>query len=185
MNNIILRLHLLFVFLGSIAWIPVGYGDVSLPPVIGSNMVLQRGMPVAIFGKADVGEKVAVTFGGMNRETTTGSDGTWKVMFDPMKANATGQTMTIQGKNTIELTNILIGEVWLGAGQSNMGWPVRHTSNPEEAYKKVGHPQIRLFNSHDTTTLGHVQKVEERSGIPKKHETSFTKRSWVSPEEVE
>ncbi|MBT3295145.1 MAG: hypothetical protein HN919_17065 [Verrucomicrobia bacterium] len=81
------------------------------------NMVLQRDMQVPIWGTADPGEKVAVAFAGQKQETTAGKDGKWLLRLDPLKTSAEGRALTVSGT---QLTNVLVGEVWLGSGQSNM-----------------------------------------------------------------
>ena len=110
---------------------PLARADVSMapdveygtPPALFSNgMVLQREKSVPIFGKASVGEQVTVTFNGQQKVTTAGSDGKWRVDLDPMAAGGP-LTMTIQGHNTIVISDVLIGEVWIAAGQSNMRRP--------------------------------------------------------------
>src|SRR5258708_5927137 len=94
--------------------------NVVLPDVISTAMVLQRDRAVPIWGKADPGETVTVHFAGKTRSATAGQDGEWIVRLDAMHANATPASMIIEGKNKIELKDILMGEVWLVAGQSNM-----------------------------------------------------------------
>src|SRR6266496_4849240 len=83
--------------------------NVSLPDVISDGMVLQQRQTVPIWGKADPGEVVTVRFAGQSKKTTAAMDGTWRVRLDPMRANTTPSTMSISGKNTIELKNILVG----------------------------------------------------------------------------
>src|SRR5437867_247499 len=90
-----------------------GRANVVLPDVIGAAMVLQRDRAVPIWGQADPGEVVTVRFAGQSKRTTAGVDGKWLVKLDSLHATATPATMTISGKNTIELKNILVGEVWL------------------------------------------------------------------------
>jgi len=107
--------------------------NVVLPDVIAEAMVLQRNQPVPIWGQADPGEVVVVKFAGQSKKVTAGADGKWLVKLDSLKANATPATMTISGKNTIELKNILVGEVWLLAGQSNMQRLLSETANGEAA----------------------------------------------------
>src|SRR5437016_12367642 len=120
--------------------------NVSLPDVISEGMVLQQGQAIPIWGKADPGEVVTVHFAGQSKKTIAAMDGTWRVKLDPMRANATPATMIISGKNTIELKNILIGEVWLVSGQSNMERLLSETANGEAAIAAANHPLIRLFN---------------------------------------
>src|SRR4051794_27883454 len=97
--------------------------------LIGENMVLQQGTRVPIWGKADDGEKVIVRFQGQE-VTTVAADGKWRVDLEPLKPGGPFP-MIITGKNTIQFTNVLVGEVWLCAGQSNMWWPVKDSAEPE------------------------------------------------------
>jgi sialate O-acetylesterase len=120
--------------------------NVVLPDVIGPAMVLQRDRPVPIWGQADAGEVVTVRFAGQLKKTVAGPDGKWLLRLDPLHTNASSATMTISGKNTIELKDILVGEVWLVAGQSNMQRLLSETANGEAAIAAADQPLIRLFN---------------------------------------
>src|SRR3989475_10471829 len=120
--------------------------NVSLPDVISEGMVLQQGQAVPIWGKADPGEVVIVRFAGQSKKAIAAMDGTWRVKLNPMRANATPATMIISGRNNIELKNILVGEVWLVAGQSNMQRLLSETANGDAAIAAANHPLIRLFN---------------------------------------
>src|SRR5947199_8700638 len=120
--------------------------NVSLHDVISEGMVLQQGQAVPIWGKADPGEVVTVRFAGQSKKAIAAMDGTWRVKLDPMRANATPANMIVSGKNTIELKNILIGEVWLVAGQSNMQRLLSETANGEAAIAAATHTLLRLFN---------------------------------------
>jgi sialate O-acetylesterase len=130
--------------------------NVSLPDVISEGMVLQQNQRVPVWGKADAGEPVTVRFAGQSKSTTASSDGEWLIKLDPMKANAVPATMTITGRNTIELKNILIGEVWLVAGQSNMQRLLSETANGDAAIAKADHPLIRLFNVSRQVAFKHA-----------------------------
>ena len=130
--------------------------NVSLPDVISDGMVLQQNQKVPVWGKADPGEAVTVRFAGQSKSTTAGSDGEWLVKLDPMKANATPAGMTIAGRNKIELSNILVGEVWLVAGQSNMQRLLSETDNGEAAIAAADHPLIRLFNVSRQVAFKHA-----------------------------
>jgi sialate O-acetylesterase len=121
--------------------------DVRLPDVIGSSMVLQQKQKVPIWGTADAGEKVTVTFGKKSKTAVADANGKWRVDLDPMTASFTPQTMTIAGKNKVELKDVLVGEVWLVAGQSNMQRLLRETANGEAVQAAATHPNIRLFNA--------------------------------------
>lgn len=111
-------LLILSLFIGQV------FADVSIPNILSSNMVLQRNAQVPIWGRADVGEKVRVSFAGQTLETTADLFGIWMVKLKPLKQNLQPEKLTISGKNTITLTNILVGDVWLCSGQSNMEYPL-------------------------------------------------------------
>jgi len=129
--------------------------SVVLPNIFAHHMVLQQKQPVAIFGTANPGEQVTVDFNGQTKKCRTDASGKWKVMLSPMKANAQGQTLQVQGENTILLNDVLIGEVWLCSGQSNMEFQMRKLSKiapadqgsnfPKDALKEANNPNIRLF----------------------------------------
>ena len=104
---------------------------VKLPAVIGDNMVLQRDMKVPIWGTADPGEKVTVTIGDQKAAATANADGRWMVRLDPLKAGGPFE-MTVAGSNRITLKDILVGEVWVCSGQSNMAMAVKAAANAQE-----------------------------------------------------
>ena len=126
--------------------------DVKLPNVIGNGMVLQRDMPVPIWGWADAGEEVTVSFAGETKTTKSGKNGKWMVRLSPLKANAKAANLTVKGSNEIILENILVGEVWICSGQSNMEWNIRGSMNGNEEVAASDHPLIRLFNVPGHTT---------------------------------
>lgn len=120
---------------------------VQLPPILGSHMVLQRDLAAPIWGTAEPGEKITVTFRGQNKMATTGADGHWMVKLDPMKAGGP-EILTVAGSNTLTLTNVLVGEVWVGSGQSNMEIPSRGFVAGDPVLSNavaVAHPNLRLF----------------------------------------
>ncbi|NOZ24028.1 MAG: sialate O-acetylesterase [Planctomycetes bacterium] len=118
--------------------------DVKLPAVIGDNMVLQRGLDLQIWGWADVGEEVTVQLCDRKATATANDQGKWLVTLKALPEGGPFE-MTVKGKNTITLKNVLIGEVWVCSGQSNMGMPVRGSSTAEEAIAGAKFPKIRLF----------------------------------------
>src|SRR2546427_5645775 len=130
--------------------------NVSLPDVISEGMVLQQGQAVPIWGKADPGEVVTVRFAGQSKKAIAAMDGTWRVKLNPMRANATPATMIISGRNNIELKDILVGEVWLVSGQSNMQRLLSETDNGEAAIAAANHPLIRLFNVSRQVAFKHA-----------------------------
>lgn len=130
--------------------------NVSLPDVISESMVLQQKQRVPIWGKADPGESITVRFAGQTKKTIASADGNWIVKLDPLVANATPASMVISGNNTIELKNILVGEVWLVAGQSNMQRLLSETADGEAAIAAADHPLIRLFNVSRQVAFKHA-----------------------------
>jgi len=122
------------------------FADVKLPAAISDNMVLQQGMKVSIWGWAEPGEKVAVggNWQSLGWHTTADKDGRWMVKIKPPKAGGPYK-MTINGKNTITIKNILVGEVWVCSGQSNMERSVKRSANAEQEIVSANYPNIRLF----------------------------------------
>jgi sialate O-acetylesterase len=120
------------------------FADVQLPGIISDHMVLQRGAPVRIFGKAQADESVSVTFRGKTAQTTTDALGRWEVWLDPLTPGA-ASNMTITGANTITVADVLVGDVWIGSGQSNMQWTVKDSDNADAEIAAANFPQIRLF----------------------------------------
>jgi sialate O-acetylesterase len=118
--------------------------DVTLSSVISDNMVLQQQTPVRIFGKADPGEKVTVTLQGQSQTSATDGSGKWAVLLRPLKAGGP-YTLKVAGKNTIELKNILVGEVWVCSGQSNMEFPLQGAYEGDKAIAASANPNIRIF----------------------------------------
>ena len=134
--------------------------DVKLPSVFGSNMVLQRDMPVPIWGWAEPGEEVTVRFGSTKKTVKADDQGNWRVILKKLKASKKrGKQLEIKGKNSsIVLQNILIGDVWVGSGQSNMEWPVRATRRGGEMIRNAKYPGFacstfpRYRRAHPTRT---------------------------------
>ena len=116
-----------------------------LPAVIGSGMVLQRDVPLTIWGWADAGEEITVVIGENKGVATADAQGRWRVKLAAMKASAEPLRMTVAGKERIELTDILVGEVWLGSGQSNMQMSVASSANGAKEIAAAENPKIRLF----------------------------------------
>ncbi len=127
------------------------HAEVKCPPVFGSHMVLQRDQPVPVWGTAAAGEKITVEFGEARTNATTGKDGTWQVKLPPLAASAEPRTLVVSGTNEIRFDDVLVGEVWLCSGQSNMEKPLgerkgqRPTDNAAEEIRNADHPRIRVF----------------------------------------
>lgn len=131
-------------FVGSFA-----IGEVSLPGVFGDHMVLQRGRGVPVWGKAVAGEKVVVTIAGQSKTATADKDGKWSVKLEAMKAGGP-HTLTAKGGSTVEFSDVLIGEVWLCSGQSNMAMSVRGSRNYTDEQAAAKLPKIRMITINRT-----------------------------------
>ena len=121
--------------------------DVRLPDIIAGSMVLQQKQKVPIWGTADPGETITVSLGKQKKTAVADANGKWRIDLAPMNAGFVPLAMTIAGKNTITLNDILVGEVWLVAGQSNMQRLLRETANGDAVQAAANHPNIRLFNA--------------------------------------
>ena len=121
----------------------LAYADVKLHRVFSDHMVLQRDMNVNVWGWGAPGEKVSVQFDGQSLSAVTDDKGKWSVKLAPMKANSTPQNLTVTGKNKIELTDILVGDIWLCSGQSNMAFGVGGCNAPDDI-KSADYPLIRF-----------------------------------------
>jgi len=123
--------------------------QVKLPAVIGDHMVVQQDKPVAVWGWAGKGETVTVAFNGQEKKTVAAADGTWRVVFDPLKSEASKGPleMTVRGAKgpAVVVKDILVGEVWVCSGQSNMEWAMSWLPNPSPDILRADNPNLRLF----------------------------------------
>jgi len=120
--------------------------DVTMNGIFTDHMVLQRDIPVAVFGNAEPGETVTVAFAGQSKTTTAGQDGQWSVKLEALKASTNPAAMTIQGKNKITLNDIVIGDVWVCSGEANMAAGLSYCNRPEDI-KDANLPLMRQFNA--------------------------------------
>ena len=120
--------------------------EVQLSGVFTDHMVLQRDRPVPVYGTASPGEAVTVTLGGKTVSTKANMAGRWLVNLPPMTVNATGQSMTVTGTNTIALKDVLLGDVWICSGQSNMEMVLSACKRPQDV-ASANFPGIRHFTS--------------------------------------
>lgn len=131
------------------------YAAIKLPKILGNNMVLQQKKPVPIWGTANPGEEIAVSFDKQSRKAITSTNGTWLIWLDPMVASDAPRDMKISGSENIILHNILVGEVWLCSGQSNMEYSMRKNSkvvrtdsskeSPVDELDRANNGLIRIF----------------------------------------
>jgi len=133
---------------------------VKLASPFTSHMVLQRDMKVPVWGTADPGETVTVAFAGQKISTQADADGNWRVHFKPLKASAESRTLTVTGSHTaqpITLDDVVVGEVWLASGQSNMDFSMSKkvkyfagVTNEDQEIAAANYPLIRMFTGRDT-----------------------------------
>ena len=126
--------------------------EVTLPSIISDGMVLQQQMATPIWGWADPGERVTVSINQQSKSVAADAGGKWMVKLDPMEANAEGTKLKIEGSNTVEVKQVLVGEVWICSGQSNMEWSVANSLNSKQEIAGADHPMIHLFNVPGHTT---------------------------------
>jgi sialate O-acetylesterase len=121
------------------------HADVRMPGIFGDHMVLQQDMRIPVWGWADPGEKISVALGKDTASTVAGADGKWRVDLPPVSSQAVATTLTVSGKNTVTFSDVLVGDVWLCSGQSNMEFPLRMAHNAATEVPKANDPQLRLF----------------------------------------
>lgn len=119
--------------------------DVKLPSIFGNHMVLQQKMADKVWGTADPGESITVTIADQTKTTKAGNDGKWSVTLDPLPAGGP-HTLTIKGSNTVTYDDVLVGEVWICSGQSNMQWSVGQANDADLESLTAKYPKIRLIS---------------------------------------
>ncbi len=126
--------------------------DVKLPALFSNGAVLQRSGDTPVFGTADQGEEVTVKLGDISGSAKAGADGKWLVKLDLSKSGPGPFSMAVEGKNKLALSDILVGEVWLCSGQSNMEWRAGRVINAKEELAASGNPMIRCFTVQKATS---------------------------------
>ena len=155
--------------------------NLRLPNIFGDKMVLQRDKPVALWGWAKAGAKVSAKFGGQNKFTKTNDKGRWTLQLDKLKTSFTGRQLVVtSGAEKITLTDILVGEVWVCGGQSNMEWSLRASRDSDLEVASADSPHIRFIR------LPHIARPTPQQDFPVSNETD-TQGNWrqAIPEQVE
>lgn len=123
------------------------FSGLSLPAIYSDNMVIQQNKPFVVAGTADSGKEVVVSFGKQKIITKAAEDGSWKVMFTPMMADGEKYTIAVEcGKEKIKFKNVVIGEVWLCSGQSNMVFMIKESSHKTQSLANIKGKDIRLYD---------------------------------------
>jgi len=126
---------------------PWASAELRISNAFTDHMVLQQQMPVRVWGWADAGDKVSVQFADARAEATAGQDGKWQVELPAMDADNKPHNLTVSnGSDKVELQDVLLGEVWICSGQSNMFMPLRRAANSDEEIAAADYPSIRFFN---------------------------------------
>lgn len=143
------------------------YAKLSTPQIFNSHMVLQRNLPAPVWGWDKPGAEVTVNFAGQTHKASADKDGRWQIKLNPLPANTTGQQMIISNATgeKINYNNILIGDVWICSGQSNMEWSVKQSHNPQGEIPTANHPLIRLFDVQGHIISSSPQQRLQRPSI--------------------
>lgn len=144
-----MKRHILLTFLVTASL----HADVTMPAIFSDGMVLQQMKLVPIWGQAAAGESVKVTLGDQTQSTSADKTGQWRVTLNPLNANATPSDLVVAGKNTLTIKNVLVGEVWVCSGQSNMGMTVSRSLNADAEIAAAKFPAIRMFNAERSQSL--------------------------------
>ncbi|MFA6962243.1 MAG: sialate O-acetylesterase [Opitutaceae bacterium] len=125
--------------------VPAAWGEVSLPPLFSSHAVLQKAPRVPVWGKASAGERITVTLGTASASATAGADGKWSASLDLAQSGPGPFDLVVKGTNTLTVSDVVVGEVWLASGQSNMEWVAYNTTGAKEEMAQSANPQVRQF----------------------------------------
>ena len=131
-----------------------------LPKIFADHGVLQQKSPIPVWGWGEAGSKVSVRLGEQETTTTIGDEGTWRLDLKPVDAGGPYELTVISGKESITLKDILIGEVWLGSGQSNMQWSIKRSENWEAEVEQCANDNIRIamvFREHSSLPLDELR----------------------------
>lgn len=136
------------------------HAQIRMPVCFTDDMILQRNAPVAIWGDAAPGSEITITFAGQTAKTKADKNGEWRTSLKPMSANSTPQVLRISStldSKTLELKNVLVGEVWLAGGQSNMGFPLRSHKDWKKHLPSKPNPAIRILQI-PVTEFGEINR---------------------------
>ena len=160
-SRLLPRLRAALPLLLALACAPAALANVRLPSIFSDHMVLQRGVPVPVWGWADAGEEVTVTIASQTQSTKADAAGKWKVKLAPLQSAET-LTFTVKGRNTLTVTDVLVGEVWLCSGQSNMAMSVEKSQDFDKEKAAAKFPAIRMFRQADGAAPRRRSKARAR-----------------------
>ncbi|MES2307589.1 MAG: sialate O-acetylesterase [Verrucomicrobiota bacterium] len=138
-------------------------GEVALPTVFGDHMVLQREMAAPVWGTGTAGETITVQFAGQTKNSTVNSEGTWQVRLDPLVASAEPRELSVSSPGaTLKIQDVLVGDVWLASGQSNMAYPLRALSKAADYLAQANDPLLRFFTVVKNTSAEPLTDLKGR-----------------------
>lgn len=156
------KMSLLILFIGIWPWhAQPAQAEIRVPSIIGDNMVVQQGRKARVWGTAQPGERVSVSFAGSTRRTRADGQGHWQIFLIPLKAGGPF-ILTITGGNTLTFKNVLVGDVWICSGQSNMEFPLVNASGGTEAVAQAKYPEMHLFTVQKNTSASAMDDVKGR-----------------------
>lgn len=132
-------------FVCTLAFAAAANASVSLAPLFRDGAVLQRDKPVPVWGSADAGESLTVTFAGQSASATADADGRWSVTLKPLSASAESRDLVVSGREKIVVHDVVVGEVWIASGQSNMVWPLAYATDATTEISAANFPLLRQF----------------------------------------
>ena len=147
------------VLIACLSFIQFSFSQVKPAAIFGDHMVLQRNKPIRIWGDAAAGEKITVSLNGKIAKAKAGKDGSWQVNL-PAMTHGGPYTLSVKGKNEVTFNDVLIGEVWLCSGQSNMEWIVKNSDSATKEIANANYPQIRHIAVPKATSLTPVKNIK-------------------------
>lgn len=139
---------------------PTARAEVRISSLFGNHMVLQQGIEAPIWGRAKPGERVAITFHGVTVETVANETGKWTARIGPLKKSSDPTTLIIKGENEIVLQDVLVGEVWVCSGQSNMAFNLKAAHDAVAAISRANQPGIRFFKVRNAISFSSEEECE-------------------------
>ncbi len=137
--------------------------DLSLPTIFTDHMVLQRQQPVPVWGKASSGALVKVEFAGQQLSDTADKEGSWRVDLSPLKASKQSRALVVSsGDDKVVINDVLVGEVWLCSGQSNMEWPMHGSENAAAEIAAANYPAIRLYKTPLIPSVKPMERINSK-----------------------
>ncbi len=152
-------MRILKTFLAILLAAAAAPAEVRLSSLLTDHMVIQRGLPVHVWGKAAPAEAVSVSFRNNSRSTAADELGRWSLYLDPGDAGGPFE-LTVKGTNTITLQDVLVGDIWVASGQSNMEWPLDHVQNAQAEVAASANPRIRLFHLKNKTAYYPLEEAD-------------------------